>query len=368
MQRSRLLVALAFAALLLAAPAAPASTSGVVVSQVYAAGGNSGASFTNDFVELFNAGSSPASLDGWTVQYASAAGSSWQPTPLAGSIAPGHYYLVQLSSAASVGAPLPAPDAVGTSNLAVSGGKVALVTDSTALGCGASAGSCSTVGSIADLAGYGSAADYEGSAAAPALSSSTAAVRANGGCTDTDSNADDFTADAPTSRNSSSPASTCTGGGGSGGGGSGGGTTGTAIVDVDIQNSLSLALEQPTISFGTAASGNTPSPVSERVTVNSNNAAGYSLTVHRTAFTPSDLPLGLASTAPSGGTLGPALVGGARAAVPIAPAADLLVGTTSARSAAAGDVWPTTIGFTAPLPVVAPGRYSATITYTLIGR
>jgi len=77
MHRTRLLVALAFAALLLAAPATPASSSGVVVSQVYAGGGNSGASFTNDFVELFNAGSSAVSLNGWTVQYASAASTSW---------------------------------------------------------------------------------------------------------------------------------------------------------------------------------------------------------------------------------------------------------------------------------------------------
>ena len=162
MHRTRLLVALVFAALLLAAPAAPASSSGVVVSQVYGGGGNSGASFTNDFVELFNAGSSSISLDGWTVQYASAAGTSWQATALAGSIAPGHHYLVQLSSAASVGGPLPTPDATGTSNLAVSGGKVAVVTNATALGCGATAGSCSGVSGIEDFVGYGSAADYEG--------------------------------------------------------------------------------------------------------------------------------------------------------------------------------------------------------------
>ena len=153
-----------------------------------------------------------------------------------------------------------------------------------------------------------------------------------------------------------------------GGGGGTGGPTGTASVNVDIQSSLSLALEQPTISFGTAASGTIPTPVSERVTVDSNNAAGYSLTVHRTAFTPADLPLGIAGTAPAGGTLGPALVGGARAAVPIAPSPDLLVGTTSAASTTSGDVWPTTLGFTGPLPAVAPGRYSATVTYTLIGR
>ena len=364
MNRTRLLVALAFAALVAAAPAAPASPSGLVVSQVYAGGGNSGASFVNDYVELFNAGPASVTVDGWTVQYASAVGSTWQLTALSGSVAPGGRYLVQLGSGGTVGAALPAPDATGTSNMAVSGGKVAVVTDSTALTCGAAAGSCSTVGTIADLVGYGSAADYEGSSAAPALSSSTADVRADDGCTDTDSNADDFTAGTPTPRNSSSPATSCD----SGPPPSGGGVSSSATVDVDVRPVLSLALEQPTLSFGNAFSGDTPAAVSERVTVVSNGEAGYALTIHRTAFTPADLPLGIASTAPAGGTVGPGLAGEARASIPIAPAADLLVGTTSGRSAPGGDAWPTTIGFTAPLPVVAPGRYSSTITYTLIGR
>jgi hypothetical protein len=54
--------------------------------------------------------------------------------------------------------------------------------------------------------------------------------------------------------------------------------------------------------------------------------------------------------------------------VPIAPAADLLVGTTAAPSAPAGDVWPATLGFTAPLPSVPAGRYSAGVTFTVIAR
>ena len=362
MHRIRLLALLSLAALLVVAPARPSSSSGLVVSQVYAGGGNAGATFTHDFVELFNAGSSAVDVNGWTVQYASAASASWQTTILAGQVPAGAYILVQLSSAAAVGAALPTPDATGTTNMAVSGGKVALVDGSTALTCGASAGSCSSAASIEDLVGYGSAADYEGPAAAAALSSSTAAIRGTHGCADTDSNADDFAAAAPTPRNSSAPAATCaatpppTG------------VSQSAGVEIDIQSALSLSLERPTISFGAAFSGNTPAPISERVTVVSNNAAGYTLTARRTAFTPADLPLGLASTAPPGGTVGPLLTGGARAAIPIAPAADLVVGTTLAQSAAGGDAWPTTVGFTAPLPVVAPGRYSATVTYTLIGR
>ena len=55
-----------------------------------------------------------------------------------------------------------------------------------ALGCGGTAGSCASVAALADLVGYGSATDYEGAAAAPGLDSTTADVRAGGGCTDTD--------------------------------------------------------------------------------------------------------------------------------------------------------------------------------------
>jgi hypothetical protein len=45
----------------------------------------------------------------------------------------------------------------------------------------------------------------------------------------------------------------------------------------------------------------------------------------------------------------------------------LLLGTSAARSATAGDVWPTSLSFTAALPAVPPGQYSATVVYTVIG-
>ena len=335
----------------------------VVVGQVYAGGGNTGAPFQNDFVELFNRGSAAVDVSGWTIQYASASGTSWQATALTGSIAPGRHYLVGLASGGAVGAALPSVDATGTSNLAVSGGKVAVVRDATPLTCGAAAGSCSAVGSVADLVGYGGAIDYEGTSPAPGVDNTTAVSRAGEGCTDTDDNAADLAAAAPSPRNSSAAVTVC----GAEPPPAGGGVQ-SATVDIDIESALSIALERPSVSFGNAATGTTPSSVSEQVTVVSNDASGYSLTVHRVAFQPADLPLGIAGTAPAGGQVGGPLTGGAIASIPIAPAPDLLVGTTSAPSGGAGDVWGTSLGFTGPLPVVPAGRYTTTVTFTVIGR
>ena len=93
-----------------------AASDGVVISQVYGGGGNSGASFTHDFIELFNRGTTPVVLDGMSVQYASATGTgnlganAAQLTELSGTIQPGKYVLIHEISQAAVGAPLPAND------------------------------------------------------------------------------------------------------------------------------------------------------------------------------------------------------------------------------------------------------------------
>ena len=343
-----------------ATPFARATTPGVVISQIYAGGGNSGATFQNDYVELFNRGSSSVDLSGSTLQYATSGGSTWQVTTLSGSIAAGNYYLVQLASSASVGSVLPQPDAAGTTNLAASGGKVAFVRSTSALTCGATAGSCSSVSTIGDFVGYGSATDYEGTGAAPALDSTSAAIRAAGGCTDSGSNAADFAAQDPAPRNSSTTALSC------------GGTTSTSgvqssSVDIDVAPVISLSLDHASLSFGAAVTGSTPAPLAEHVSVFSNHATGYSLSVHRSAFSPADLPLAVSATAPTGGHLG-SLLGSGLVPLPIAPAADLVLGTTSAASPATGDVWPVGVGFSSALPAVAPGHYTATVTFTVVGR
>lgn len=349
------------AALLLLPTSAYGSTSGVVVSQIYGGGGNAGATYRNDFVELFNAGSSTVDISGWSVQYATAAGTSWQATGLTGSIAPGRYYLVQLASNADVGAALPTADATGTSNLGSTSGKIALVRGTTELACGAAAGSCSGLSLIEDFVGYGSATDFEGSGSAEAPSNTSAAIRGNGGCADTGNNAADFAAGPPTPRSSTSLAHVCAGTPSPG-------PSGAVNVALDVASVLSVSVDRPSLSFGTFTSGDRPEPLPERVTVSSNNAAGYSLAVARTAFAPNDLPLALSATAPSGGTLAAALAGGAFAPIPIAPATGLTIGTKASPSAAGGDVWATSIGFASALPLVATGHYTATVTFTAVAR
>ena len=83
--------------------AAGGASAQVVISQSYGGGGNSGATYTNDFIEIFNRSASTVSLDGWSVQYASSTGTSWQVTALSGSLAPGQYYLVLEAAGAGLG-------------------------------------------------------------------------------------------------------------------------------------------------------------------------------------------------------------------------------------------------------------------------
>ena len=89
MQRFSRVLFLALVTLIAASPTPHAISPDVVISQVYGGGGNTGATFTNDFIELYNRGSAPVDVTGWTVQYTSASGTSWQATALSGMVQPG---------------------------------------------------------------------------------------------------------------------------------------------------------------------------------------------------------------------------------------------------------------------------------------
>lgn len=193
---------------------ASASTSGVVISQVFGGNGNT---FSRDYVELFNASSTPVNISGWSIQYSSASGtglfSANGVTTLNATLQPGQYYLVALAPIAA-GATLPAVDLSGgtTPNLSGTTGKVVLVNTNVGLACNGGSTVCNAtqLAQIEDLVGYGTANFFETSVA-PALTGTTALFRASGGCSDTNVNSADFSVGTPNPRNSSSPLAPCGG-------------------------------------------------------------------------------------------------------------------------------------------------------------
>ena len=169
----------------------------VVISQVYGGGGNSGATLRADFIELHNRSGVSVPLDGWSVQYASSTGSTWQFTRLTGTIAPGGYYLVQQAPGSGGTQDLPQPDATGSIPMSATAGKVALVSHQTPL-----TGSCPAgLTPVVDFVGFGPATNCFETQPTPALSNTTAAVRKEGGSIETDHNFADFVVAAPFPRN-----------------------------------------------------------------------------------------------------------------------------------------------------------------------
>jgi predicted extracellular nuclease len=214
------LSALAVALLVLLVRPAGAVSPNLVISQVYGGGGNTGAPYTNDYIELFNRGSTSASTAGWSVQYTSASGTgtfgsaSNLITELpAITVAPGQYVLVQEAAGSTPSGALPTPDVTDATpvNMSATGGKVALVSDQAALGCNGGSTPCdsSQLARIVDLVGYGAANFFEGSGPTAATSNTTAALRNGAGCQDTDQNAADLSVGAPTPRNTASATATC---------------------------------------------------------------------------------------------------------------------------------------------------------------
>ncbi|HEU5417133.1 MAG TPA: endonuclease/exonuclease/phosphatase family protein [Streptosporangiaceae bacterium] len=210
----------------LAVPAQAAS-SGVVINEVYGGGGNSGATYKNDFIELGNRAAAAKAVDGWSVQYISAgATGSWQVTALSGSVGAGGLYLIGEAAGTGGTTDLPATQASGSIAMSATAGTVALVANSTALTC-KTAADCAADPDVVDLVGYGTAVINEGSADAPAPSNTTSDQRT--AAADSDQNGTDFATGAPTpgADNSGSP-------------GGGGGTPGPLQVH-DIQGSSWLS-------------------------------------------------------------------------------------------------------------------------------
>ena len=173
-------------------------TNHLVIYEIYGGGGNSGSTYTNDFIGLYNPTASSVSVSGWSVQYASSTGSTWSVTNLSGSMQSQGFYLIQEAQGAGGTTSLPTPDETGTIAMSATAGKVALCNTTSAL-----SGANPTGAQIIDLVGFGTSTNgYEGSGPAPAPSNANSIKRKNYG-DDTDNNANDFSASSPDPKNSS---------------------------------------------------------------------------------------------------------------------------------------------------------------------
>ena len=194
----------------------------VVISEVYGGGGNAGAPFNRDFVEIANKASAPVTITGFSIQYASATGTTWEVQAIPTfTIQPGRRILIALGPTGATGAALPAPDVNGSTSitLAATAGKIALVNSTTPL-----TGSCPTGNAtIVDFVGYGTTANcaeiptgtVSGNSrlgvpttgqTAPAPSNTTSIQRINNATIDRDNNAIDFITGAPNPQNSAAAA------------------------------------------------------------------------------------------------------------------------------------------------------------------
>jgi len=180
----------------------------IVINEVYTGGGILGAAITNDFIELKNIGTSAASLNGATIQYASSTGAFTQYNTLPNiNLAPGQTYLIQQGSdglgglinlvnpnlIVNVLLNFDGSPSVGVGvGLALTSGKVALASNATQV-------TGPTSANVLDFVGYGLANQFEGAGAAPSPTILNSITRTNG---DTNNNNVDFTISLPTPQSS----------------------------------------------------------------------------------------------------------------------------------------------------------------------
>lgn len=164
------------------------SRADIVINEVYAGGNNTNAPFNQDFVELFNNGSTQVDIGGWTVQYQPATSTVFSliaTIPANTFLLAGDFYTITAAPvpAGTTGANVPNDQAGNSVNLATAGGKVFLFNN---------AATPLTV----DLVGWGNANQAEGTAA-PAMTNTTSLQRIANGF-DSDNNSSDFRLLSPT--------------------------------------------------------------------------------------------------------------------------------------------------------------------------
>jgi hypothetical protein len=184
-----------------------ASSTNLTISQVYSAGGTKGAAYARDFVEIFNRGLWPVSLDGISLQVTEANANFEAEKRIAlpsKTLGRGSYLLIELGGAGGGPrdgqTPLPTPDLQADAALGVTAGRVALARTPLS-GCGSIDSPCRPSAALS-LVSYGGP---DAGAGLAELGPTLAAKGKGDVCVDTGSDERVFEIEAPTPRNSATP-------------------------------------------------------------------------------------------------------------------------------------------------------------------
>jgi hypothetical protein len=153
----------------------------IVINEVFAGGGDAGAPFNQDYIELFNSGAVAVEIGGYQLTYASAGSPFFSNVIIfgSGSIGPGEFFVITASAVGANGAAVPNVTQMGApGDLATTGGKIRFTDNS---------GTPITL----DFVGWGDADAQEGAGTAPAMANTNSIQRFPNG-TDSNNNNLDF--------------------------------------------------------------------------------------------------------------------------------------------------------------------------------
>ena len=193
--------------------------SNIRISQIYTRGGESGAAYQNDYIELFNRGNVDVDINGWSLNISNFAGTPPNiqisstgiklSNPNGIVIAPGKHLLIKFGGSGSGGQPINNPD-INLNPMPISevGGQIVLIAKDKTLPLSYCPAAPDLTGVVVDYVGYGTAICYEGTVTlAPGPDQSL--TRVGGGCTDNNNNLADFSFATPTPRTRADAATPC---------------------------------------------------------------------------------------------------------------------------------------------------------------
>jgi hypothetical protein len=195
------------------------ANSDIRISQIYSRGGEAGATFQNDYIELFNRGQASVDINGWSlnimnfsgvppnIQISSTGVRFFNPNGIF--INPGSHFLIKFGGNGTSGEPIPNSD-INLNPMPISdtGAQVVLLDKDKTLPFGFCPNAPDLTGNVVDYVGYGIAICYEGHVTL-APPPDKALLRIGFGCTDNNDNLADFSFTTPSPRSRQDAATPC---------------------------------------------------------------------------------------------------------------------------------------------------------------